>query len=506
VNRSKSNDGKKKREKELRESLPTTGKPDKQPLPNRTASYANVEEEQEDRLEQLTKHGRLIRAQLPVMLKRLAKITDPRNPKKIKHKMASLFIYGILMFTFQFASRREVNRQMTRPQFQENLKLVFPELVQLPHADTLYRLLRDMEDINQLEDIYLQLLTKLIRKKKFRRYLIDDCYPVSVDGSQKLVSAHLWDENQLQRRVGKPSSSDEQAEGEVQECHQYYVYLLEAELCFSNGMVIPFFSEFLEYDTGDENEKKQDCELRAFHRLAKRIKKTFPRLSIMLLLDGLYANRPVIEMCRKFAWQYMIVLKDKSLPSVWEEIDGLLPYHPENNYQQSWGNRRQNFWWLNNIQYETSPNGKTFFTLYVVGCQESWQEIDVGGETVTKKAQHVWLSSCPLKASNLHERCNLGARHRWGIESNFLVEKRQGYSFEHCFATDWKAMKGYHLLMKIGHFFNVLARFTEQMSVAFATMGVRPLVRFIRETYAGPWLVPEVVRERLSQNFQLRLK
>jgi hypothetical protein len=26
-----------------------------------------------------------------------------------------------------------------------------------------------------------------------------------------------------------------------------------------------------------------------------------------------------------------------------------------------------------------------------------------------------------------HERCNLGARHRWGVEAGFLVEKHQGY-------------------------------------------------------------------------------
>ena len=34
----------------------------------------------------------------------------------------------------------------------------------------------------------------------------------------------------------------------------------------------------------------------------------------------------------------------------------------------------------------------------------------------------------------VHERCNLGARHRWGIESGILVEKHQGYQYEHCLA------------------------------------------------------------------------
>jgi len=464
-----------------------------------------VDEEREDRLAQVTSHASLIRAQLPVMLKRLTKIADPRNPKKTKHKMASLFIYGILMFVFQFSSRRQVNREMTRPQFKDSLAEIFPELEEIPHADTLYRLLRDLEDINELEEVYLEMFNRLIRKKKFQRYLIDDCYPLSIDGSQKLVADHLWENELLQRRVGQALSPERLAEGEIQK-HQYYVYVLEASMCFANGMVIPFFTEFLEYDANHENENKQDCELRAFHRLADRIKKRFPRLRIMLLLDGLYANRPVMKKCRQYHWQYMIVLKSGSLSTVWDEIHGLRPLHPKNRHQRTWGDRHQDFWWVNDIRYETSPNGKTFLTLYVVGCDETWETVNEQGEIEIKAKSHVWLSSHPLKASNLHERCNLGARHRWGIEANFLVEKHQGYSYEHYFATDWNAMKGYHFLMKIGHCLNVLARFCEQMSVAFATMGVRPLLRFIRETYAAPWLIPEQVRERLGRKFQLRLE
>ena len=48
-------------------------------------------------------------------------------------------------------------------------------------------------------------------------------------------------------------------------------------------------SEFLEYAKGDTDADKQDCELRAFARLSERIKTLFPRLAILLLLDGLYA-------------------------------------------------------------------------------------------------------------------------------------------------------------------------------------------------------------------------
>ena len=100
------------------------------------------------------------------------------------------------MFVFQFSSRRETNREMTRPQFLANLHLLFPEIEALPHADTLYRLLRDI-DLTQLEQAHVDLVRRLIRGKSFRRYLINHCHPIAIDGSQKLAgdtlrSASWW--------------------------------------------------------------------------------------------------------------------------------------------------------------------------------------------------------------------------------------------------------------------------------------------------------------------------
>jgi hypothetical protein len=39
-------------------------------------------------------------------------------------------------------------------------------------------------------------------------------------------------------------------------------------------------------------------------------------LPILLLLDGLYANGPVMVRCRELNWDCMIVLQDGSLPSI----------------------------------------------------------------------------------------------------------------------------------------------------------------------------------------------
>jgi len=60
-----------------------------------------------------TDQMRILKSQLPGLLKGLSKIKDPRNPKKVKHKLKALLIYGILMFVFHISSRREANREMT---------------------------------------------------------------------------------------------------------------------------------------------------------------------------------------------------------------------------------------------------------------------------------------------------------------------------------------------------------------------------------------------------------
>jgi len=44
------------------------------------------------------------------------------NPKKIKHRMTVMMLYGILMFVFQMNSRRETNKEMTTPQLLKNLQ------------------------------------------------------------------------------------------------------------------------------------------------------------------------------------------------------------------------------------------------------------------------------------------------------------------------------------------------------------------------------------------------
>jgi len=500
----------KKAQQQLRNAQKAAGliAPPSATISNRKCEYKNEEEERSARLDAVSQQVKAYRWTLPVLLKRLSKIKDPRNPKKIKHKMTVLMIYGILCFAFQMASRREATRKMTRPMFMANLCRLFPELEELPHHDTLARIL-DRIDVNEIEQAHIEMIRHLIRSKKFERYLIAGCYPIAIDGTQKFTRAQLWDSECLERKIRTKKKDEDDAE-KPEERKQYYVYVLEANLAFQNGMVIPLLSEILNYTEGDNDKNKQDCEQRAFKRLAKRLKKSFSHLPIMVLLDGLYPNGPVMEICRKNNWDYMIVLQDDSLPSVWDEIKDLQPLQRENHLRRKWGNRMQLFRWVRDIDYRyicpvTKKEKKQL--VHVVICEESWKEIaPASTEVVTKTSRHVWISAEPLHKRTVHERCNLGARHRWGIESGILVEKHQGYQYEHCFSYDWKVMCGYHYLMRLGHALNVLARHSYALAKYVRDLGVRGLIAFVRNTIAGPWIDAEDLRQIAAAPCQLRLE
>lgn len=76
----------------------------------------------------------------------------------------------------------------------------------------------------------------------------------------------------------------------------------------------------MENEQADVN--KQDCEIKAFYRMATRIKKNYLKMRILISGDALYGKHKVMDICRSNNWEYIIRLKD-NLPSLVEEINGL---------------------------------------------------------------------------------------------------------------------------------------------------------------------------------------
>ncbi len=84
-------------------------------LTNAKSPYQTPEEEQEAREAAAAAQLTVWRQHLPDLFKKLAQIPDPRRPGSIRHRLTGLLFYGLLLFVFQWASRREANRNATSP-------------------------------------------------------------------------------------------------------------------------------------------------------------------------------------------------------------------------------------------------------------------------------------------------------------------------------------------------------------------------------------------------------
>lgn len=77
------------------------------------------------------------------------------------------------------------------------------------------------------------------------------------------------------------------------------------------------------YSFMSEEKIKQDCESKAFIRLAEKIKKRFPRLPIIITADGLYVSQKVIQTCTDNGWNYIIRYKEGSASFIAKEYQSL---------------------------------------------------------------------------------------------------------------------------------------------------------------------------------------
>ncbi len=115
----------------------------------------------------------------------------------------------------------------------------------------------------------------------------------------------------------------------------------EAKIVTHSGFSLSLATEWIENPT-NERFDKQEIESKAFKRLSARLKKNFPRLFLVLLLDGLYPNAPVFEICRNNGWKTVITLKDMSLKSVQEQISDRLLFK---EYKETDQIDKEGVWW-----------------------------------------------------------------------------------------------------------------------------------------------------------------
>jgi hypothetical protein len=416
-----------------------------------------------------------------------AHVTDPRDPLKIRYPLAGLAFAGVMLFLCQLKARRQIGLLLRNGPSIRKFQALFG-VESFPHGDTLDAAFSNLE-VDQIQAVVSTMTGTLIRKKVLYSYRVLGTYfIVAVDGTGTVNFDHRHCPHCLTRtHDGKTL---------------YYHPVLEAKLLTSNGFAFSLMTEFIE--NPGEKVTKQDCELKAFYRLAERLKIQFPRLPILLSLDGLFAGGPTFDLCRHYGWKFIIVLKDDDLPSVNEEFEALSKLQPENRLVWRTGKQaqiKQAFRWADDIAYTDSK--KKEHSLSVIECLET--KPDKEGQKKTTKFK--WVTNCRVLCKNVITLSNDGGRMRWKIENEgFNVQKTGGYELEHAYTNDPTSAKVFYLLLQIAHLLaQLLYRATLLKRDFLEGLGSAKNLAFrLLEAWRNVHMDQEDITALLQKRFQIR--
>lgn len=415
------------------------------------------------------------------------KVSDPRAENLLTYPLSSLLFSGTLMYLLRLGSRRQINFEFRD---NENVEEKFGSLWdidEVPHGDTLNYAFKNIA-VDEIQEVVCQLVDALIRKKVLDRWrLFGKYFRIAVDGTGELTFSERHCENCLTRKFKS---------GKV----LYYHPVLEAKLVTPNGFAFSLMTEFIENPEDLAEGDKQDCEFKAFKRLAKRLKKRFPRLPICLLLDGLFANGPSMTICEKNRWKYIIVLKDGDLKNLHRSFEVAWGAHKENRKTILIGENSeitQEYRWENKIRYEDSKK-QVHYPNYTECVEE---------KANGTKTKHVWITNIKTTFNNVDVLSNNGGRLRWKIENEgFNVQKNGGYNLEHAYSRDPNARKVFYLLLQIAHLIFQLIEKGSLFRKAFPKgMGSqRNLAKRILEAWRNLKISPSDFRDLGEKRFQIR--
>lgn len=345
--------------------------------------------------------------------------------------MGELLTGALFMFILKEESRNAFNNHRRDLIFEKNYRRYLK--LRLPHPDTVEDILRVLP-VESLGVLKAELVSSLIEQKLFRKFrFLGSYYYVAVDAT----GTHTFDHQHCEHCLTKKSKN-----GTI----TWFHYVLEAKLVTSTGYAISLASEFIENIPGRDFEK-QDCERKAFVRLAAKIKKYFPRLPICILGDGLYPNNTVFEICRKNNWAFIITLKDGCLKTFQTEVNLLKATATKREVyrRDKQHNYHLEYNFLNHVEYD----GNLYHWTH---CIESKTRHSDG---LIEQTNLVYITNIEQSVDNVIETAD-GGRLRWKIENEgFNTQKKLGYELEHKFSrVSYPAMQNYYHILQIAHMIN----------------------------------------------------
>ena len=264
----------------------------------------------------------IINQYFPELINKFEGLTDLRHQSYVEYKMKVIFMVRLLGLMSEIKSMNELTRELNTEEAIENIaKICGLKLEEIPHCDTINDVFKKI-DVKEIEEIRKYMIVKMIRNKMLEKFKIrGKYYHIVVDGTGLATSRKKYNKNCLVKNKTDKKGVEYQ---------EYSTYVLEAKLVVGE-MVFSIGSEFVENE--EENVDKQDCEIRAFKRLAKKIKEEYPRLKIIISGDALYASKPVMDICKEKGWKYIIRFKEGAIPSLYREFETIVKIENESKIE-----------------------------------------------------------------------------------------------------------------------------------------------------------------------------
>jgi hypothetical protein len=369
----------------------------------------------------------------------------------------------LAIFLFKSGSRNQYNQHRENEQFRRNFKRLFG--FAMPHGDSVQNVI-ELLNIDQIEDLKHKMLQQLLKRKTFHssRYR-GQWFCIAVDASGIGSYDHKRDEQCLHTtsKTGKVT---------------YLHNVLEARLLTPQGFSVSVATVWIENPEGGEYDK-QDCERKAFTRMAEKLKTLYPRLPILILADGLYPYEGFFAICEANQWPFCVTFKDGNLPSVWQEVAGLKPLQLSKKRREicqlpCGKTINQEFKWVTGIDYHGH-------TLNWLECIESITPAnsDKSDEKPTS-TRFVHITNLPIDTSNIVGTSRVG-RLRWKIENEgFNTLKNGGYGMTHQYARkSYTALKNYFQFMQMAHLIHQLMTLNTRFQKNFMKAPNHPTLKNI---------------------------
>lgn len=355
----------------------------------------------------------IIAKYLPELLTMFDNLTDVRHKSYVTYTMKTICVTRLFPLLCGITTMTDISTDTfnTDNCIKNISKICNQSLKELPYWETIQDVFINIKT-DELRNIQKYIVKTLIRSKMFDRYKYDGYFQLVVDGSG--LSSHSYN---LNNNCIKKKYKD----GKIAYCK----YILECKLVVGN-IVISLDSEWIENENNLNENQKQDCETKAFERMAKRIKRNFPKQKFIITADALYCTSPMINICKQNNWKYIFNLNDR-LRTVFKDFNDYIEcfndcsiknYFLDNNYKYK-GHR------FNIIKFIETKNNKTTNFHYITNFY--------------------------VTTNNIKQIVKLG-RNRWKIENQgFYNQKHRTFNITHLNSRNDSALKNHYFFIQIAH-------------------------------------------------------